>query len=60
MGKKLKARLNNPSLLNSLTKDDEAIQVIIEILRRKTRHLTEAEGCPMRTDRTSFQAPSEK
>jgi hypothetical protein len=30
MGKKLKSTLNNPSLLNSLTKNDEAIQVIIE------------------------------
>jgi inorganic pyrophosphatase len=30
VGKKLKATLNNPSLLNSLTKDDQIIQVIIE------------------------------
>lgn len=30
MSKKLKSTLNNPSLLNSLSKDDEIIQVIIE------------------------------
>jgi len=30
MGKKLKSTLNNPSLLNSLAKDEETIQVIIE------------------------------